>query len=75
MIRDFQLYAAIEFRDSEQMIQNLLLHVKPAFYRMKYGIEIENTLRDSVKRNYPEVFHLTKKSCTSFRKCNWRANQ
>lgn len=61
MIRDFQLYAAIEFRDSEQMIQNLLLHVKPAFYRMKYGIEIENTLCDSVKRNYPEVFHLTKK--------------
>lgn len=61
MIRDFQLYAAIEFRDPEQMIQNLLLHVKPAFYRMKYGIEIENTLRDSVKLNYPEVFHLTKK--------------
>ncbi|WP_152657561.1 BglG family transcription antiterminator [Oceanobacillus sp. CFH 90083] len=61
MVRDFQLYAAIEFRDAEQMMQNLLLHAKPAFYRMKYGIEIENTLRDSVKRNYPEVFHLTKK--------------
>ncbi|WP_040978562.1 BglG family transcription antiterminator [Oceanobacillus jeddahense] len=61
MVYDFQLYAAIEFRDSEQMIQNLLLHVKPAYYRMKYGIEIENSLRDSIRQNYPEIFHLTKK--------------
>ncbi|MDY0409278.1 BglG family transcription antiterminator [Paracerasibacillus soli] len=61
MVVDFQLYAAIEFREPEQMIQNLLLHLKPAYYRIKYGIEVENALRDSVIQNYPEVFHLTKK--------------
>ncbi|MYL40662.1 BglG family transcription antiterminator [Virgibacillus salexigens] len=61
MAADFQRYAAIEFREPEQMIQNLLLHLKPAFYRIKYGIELENDLRDLVKKNYSEVFHLTKK--------------
>ncbi|HAM80075.1 BglG family transcription antiterminator [Ornithinibacillus bavariensis] len=61
MVADFQLYAAIEFQNPEQMIQNLLLHLKPAYYRIKYGIDVENTLRESVMNNYPEVFHITKK--------------
>lgn len=61
MIQDFQIYAAVAFPDPEHMYQNILLHIKPAYYRIKYGITIENTLLDSVKRNYPEVFHLTKK--------------
>lgn len=61
MAADFQLYAAIEFREPEQMIQNLLLHLKPAYYRIKYGIQVENALQDLVKQNYPEVFHITKK--------------
>lgn len=61
MVTDFQIYAAIEFQEPEQMIQNLLLHLKPAYYRIRYQIEVENALRDSVIQNYPEVFHLTKK--------------
>ncbi|MFD1446788.1 BglG family transcription antiterminator [Oceanobacillus profundus] len=61
MVDDFQMYAAVEFHEQQSMIQNLLLHLKPAYYRNKYGIQIENTLRDSVKQNYPEIFNLTKK--------------
>ncbi|MBM7600012.1 mannitol operon transcriptional antiterminator [Virgibacillus halotolerans] len=61
MVADFQLYAAVAFDEPQQMIQNLLLHLKPAYYRIKYGIKIENSLRDSVKQNYIEVFYLTKK--------------
>ncbi len=61
MVSSFQLHAAIEFQEPEQMIQNLLIHLKPAYYRIKYGIEVENVLRDSVSQNYFEVFHLTKK--------------
>lgn len=61
MIRDFQVYAAVSFPNPNHMHQNLLLHLKPAYYRIKYGINIENALLESVKRNFPEVFHLTKK--------------
>ncbi|NBJ68216.1 MULTISPECIES: BglG family transcription antiterminator [Clostridia] len=60
MVTDFQLYAAVEFDEPEQIMENLLLHLKPAYYRIKYGIKLENTLRDSVKQTYPEVFHITK---------------
>ncbi|SFA99985.1 transcriptional antiterminator, BglG family [Lentibacillus halodurans] len=61
MVYDFQTYAAVAFPDQQRMIHNLLLHLKPTYYRIKYGLHIENVLKDSVKNNYPEIFHLTKK--------------
>lgn len=66
MVADFQLYAAVEFDEPDIIIQNLLLHLKPAYYRIKYGIKVENTLVASVKQNYPEVFHITKKVMRHF---------
>ncbi|MBS4210478.1 BglG family transcription antiterminator [Bacillus sp. FJAT-50079] len=61
MVSDFQLYAAVNFSEKEQMIKNLFIHLKPAYYRIRYGIKVENILLDSVEQNYPEVFRLTKK--------------
>jgi mannitol operon transcriptional antiterminator len=61
MVSDFQLYGAVNFSEKEQMIKNLFVHLKPAYYRIRYGIKVENILCDSVEQNYPEVFHLTKK--------------
>src|SRR5690606_5030344 len=60
MVESFERIAAIEFDDIESLMQNLLLHLKPAYFRIKYGMKIENELKDSVKQNYPEVFHITK---------------
>lgn len=61
MVYDFQKFAAVDFPEPTKMIHNLLLHLKPTYYRKKYGIQIENVLKDSIKNNYPEIFHLTKK--------------
>lgn len=61
MMIDFQQYGAITFTQKDKIAKNLLIHLKPAYYRIKYGIQVENILLDSIKRNYPEVFHLTKK--------------
>jgi mannitol operon transcriptional antiterminator len=55
------LYAAVNFSEKEQMIKKLFIHLKPAYYRIRYGIKIENILHDSVEQNYSEVFHLAKK--------------
>lgn len=61
MISDFQLYAAVNFSEKDQMIRNLFIHLKPAYYRIRYGIKVENILQHSVEENYPEVFRLTRK--------------
>ncbi|WP_431088769.1 BglG family transcription antiterminator [Paenibacillus sp. 8b26] len=61
MVSDFQLYAAVNFSEKEQMIKNLFIHLKPAYYRIRYGIKVENILHFSVEQNYPEIYRLTQK--------------
>lgn len=61
MVNDFQTYACVIFENRHEIEKNLLLHVKPAFYRIKYGLEIETEVTDSIKEKYKDVFQLTKK--------------
>jgi len=68
MVDNFEKNACILFQERDMLIKNLLLHLKPAYYRIKYGIEIENTIVDSVKTKYEEVFLLTKKVVDPFEK-------
>lgn len=61
MIDDFQKYACVLFENRDILEQNLLLHIRPAFYRMKYGLEVENKIVETIKSKYPEIFLITKK--------------
>lgn len=38
-----------------------MIHLKPAYFRIKYGIELENPLSKSVQDSYQDLFILTKK--------------
>ncbi|PEE62345.1 BglG family transcription antiterminator [Bacillus thuringiensis] len=61
MIKEFQDYACVIFEDFNGLSSDLYLHMKPAFYRVKYGIDIENPLLNTIQQNYKEVYCLTKK--------------
>lgn len=61
MVNDFQKYACILFQNRELLEKNLYLHIKPAYYRIKYGLEVENEITESIKLKYSEIFLLTKK--------------
>ncbi|HWO76193.1 MAG TPA: BglG family transcription antiterminator [Bacillus sp. (in: firmicutes)] len=61
MVTDFQKYACVFFKDKELLEKNLLVHIKPSFYRIKYGLEVENQIAESLKEKYPDIFLLTKK--------------
>ncbi|PSL41630.1 BglG family transcriptional antiterminator [Planomicrobium soli] len=61
MVTDFQKYACILFENREEVEANLLLHVKPAYYRILYGIEAEEHMTNSIKEKYPDIFQLSKK--------------
>jgi len=66
MVQDFEKQALIEIEDKQGLEKNLLTHLKPAYYRLLYGIDIENNLADSVKDQYPEVYELTKRVVPHF---------
>lgn len=66
MVHDFEKHALIEIEDKRGLEKNLLTHLKPAYYRLVYGIDIENDLADSVQDQYPEVYELTKRVVPHF---------
>ncbi|MGP4074785.1 BglG family transcription antiterminator [Halobacillus sp. K22] len=61
MIADFQLYSCVVFDDKEALEENMISHIKPTYYRLKYGVHIANDLAETIQENYPDIFHLTKR--------------
>ncbi|WCK55037.1 BglG family transcription antiterminator [Aneurinibacillus sp. Ricciae_BoGa-3] len=61
MVDDFQKYACVFFRHRDEFEQKMLIHIKPAYYRIKYGLEIENPLIETIQDKYKEIFEITKK--------------
>ncbi|GGE53336.1 hypothetical protein GCM10011391_35300 [Pullulanibacillus camelliae] len=61
MVTDFQKYACVYFTERQEIEESLLLHVKPAYYRIRYGLEFESGLTESIKEKYHDIFLLTKK--------------
>ncbi|UOQ45458.1 BglG family transcription antiterminator [Halobacillus salinarum] len=61
MISDFQLYSCVVFDDKTGLEENLISHIKPTYYRLKYGVKIANDLAESIQENYQDLFHLTKR--------------
>ncbi|MGQ5177804.1 BglG family transcription antiterminator [Bacillus halotolerans] len=62
MIVDFQRYACVLFQDPEHLKKHLVLHLKSAYYRIKYDITPhESDVAASIKTKYSDIFCLTKK--------------
>ncbi|WLR52512.1 BglG family transcription antiterminator [Bacillus tianshenii] len=61
MVNDFENYACIMFKEKKELVRTLFMHVKPAYYRIKYGVTKSNNVADSVSMKYPEIFKLTEK--------------
>lgn len=43
-----------------EMIDNLIRHIRPSLYRIKYGLQIQNPMFESIYKNYNELFNKTK---------------
>ncbi|WP_099159544.1 BglG family transcription antiterminator [Virgibacillus ndiopensis] len=62
MLRLFEKRACIFLQDREQLLNKLLLHVKPAYYRIKYQLTEINHVQDSVSKEFLALHHLVQKS-------------
>lgn len=61
-IANFEKNARINIRAKENLKTRLILHLKPMYYRLKYGIKVENPLLLDIKLMYGDVFALVEKS-------------
>lgn len=46
----------IELSNDFELKQNLINHLKPAIYRMKYGMISENPMLEQIRMNYTEIY-------------------
>lgn len=66
LIDDFEKNAGIFFQERNSLFRNLFYHLKPAYYRLRYDIRIENPLKQEVKDKYRDIFNLTKRVAVHF---------
>ncbi|PKR86449.1 BglG family transcription antiterminator [Heyndrickxia camelliae] len=62
MLNSFEQLACIHFQDKDDLVNKIYLHLKPAYYRIKYKLTVENPLLDSLLEEHGELHHLIKKS-------------
>jgi len=59
----FENMACLILQDKEQLSHKILLHLKPAYYRIKYGLFTNlNPLQELVINEFNDLHHLVKKS-------------
>lgn len=57
----FEQLACITFDEREELARKLYQHIKPAIYRVKYGITSKNPLLQEIKEEYRDVYDLIKR--------------
>ncbi|UOQ45522.1 BglG family transcription antiterminator [Halobacillus salinarum] len=62
MLRLFEKSACIYLQDRDQLVNKLLQHIKPAFYRIKYQLTETIDIQDSLNKEIKELHHLVKRS-------------
>ncbi|RKD34209.1 BglG family transcription antiterminator [Thermohalobacter berrensis] len=47
---------SVDFSKDKKLLTGLVLHLRPAINRLKYGLSLKNNLLEDIKTNYPSVF-------------------
>lgn len=59
LLRNFERISCISFVDKERLKSQLVYHIRPLYFRLKYGITSVNALLEDIKRMYPVIFRFT----------------
>lgn len=62
MLRLFEKSACIYLQERNQLLDKLLQHLKPAYYRIKYQLSENISLQGSLSTEFKELHHLVQRS-------------
>jgi mannitol operon transcriptional antiterminator len=62
IIKNFVQISGLKFRKENVLYNRLYLHIKPLYYRLKYGVHISNPIIGNIKTMYPDIFEYTSKA-------------
>lgn len=62
MLRQFEKSACIYLENRNELIEKLLQHIKPAYYRIKYHLTDTILFQGSLSKEFKQLHHLVKRS-------------
>jgi transcriptional antiterminator len=62
LIYSFEKVACLYFANRERLHKQLSHHIRPLYYRLKYGITLKNPLVKDILRMYPLVYEFTRRA-------------
>ncbi|MEX0416941.1 transcription antiterminator [Bacillus sp. C30] len=62
ILLEFEILACVTFTDREQAKKSLMVHLKPAYYRLIFDVPIVNPYLDKIKEEHFDLFILVKRS-------------
>lgn len=68
IIHEVERLAAINFYNYRKLLFNLFNHLVPAYFRVNYGLSLNNVLIDEIKEQYEEIYTLTTIALTPLQK-------
>lgn len=62
IIHRMEQHAALQFKGFRDLLFSVFNHLVPAYYRIKYGLDLSNTLSDTIYNEYRALFDMTEKA-------------
>ncbi|WP_371025321.1 BglG family transcription antiterminator [Paraclostridium ghonii] len=60
MVKEFEKVSCISIEDYEVLSKNILNHLIPSIFKIKYGIYYPNLIKNEVKQKYKSIYQFTK---------------
>ena len=67
-LEEFEQRALLIFQDKNELLDKLLNHFKPAYYRIKYHLTFENVMHEQIVSKYQVLHNFVKQSITPLEK-------
>lgn len=68
VIANFESICCIQFFEKDQLLEALIQHWKPAYYRIRYQYHLETSILEMVLPQYAYLHEIVKKSISPFEK-------
>lgn len=68
MIHRFEEVSLVQIKGKEELLEALIQHCKPAYYRMKYHFHIENSAIDMVLPQHAQLHEMVRRASKPFAK-------
>lgn len=60
LVTEFEKIACVYFDNRDELERALFIHIRSSLYRLRYGIQLGNPMREDIVREYSNLFNITK---------------